>query len=96
MSNSILYMNIARLLNTAVGKIIISIILGLGLATIFREVCNERNCIRFSGPIISEENVYKHDGKCSKYVLESTKCNTNKKIIDLESIPEKKKLYGIL
>ena len=35
-------MNFKRLINTALGKIIISIMLGLGLATLFRKVCKDR------------------------------------------------------
>ena len=45
-------MNIKRLLNTKLGIFFISVILGLGLAALFRQVCNEKNCITFNGPII--------------------------------------------
>ena len=34
-----------RLFETDSGKIIISIILGLGLASMFRKICNENNCL---------------------------------------------------
>ena len=40
-------MNIKRLLNTHLGRIIISILLGLGLASLFRKVCTDKNCIKF-------------------------------------------------
>ena len=45
-------MNLRRLLESELGKNIISILLGLGLATLFRKVCTDKNCIRFNGPII--------------------------------------------
>ena len=45
-------MNFKRLINTSLGKIIISIMLGLGLATLFRKVCKDKNCITFKGPIL--------------------------------------------
>ncbi len=83
-------MNFKRLLNTELGRICISIILGLGLAALFRKVCNDKNCIVFNGPIISEfENkTFKYDGKCYKYSLNMEKCNPNKNIIDISSANE--------
>ena len=35
-------------------KIVVSIILGLGIATLFRKVCNHRNCIIIKGPKTDE------------------------------------------
>lgn len=78
-------MNFKRLLYTELGRIFISIILGLGLATLFRKVCTDKSCIRFNGPIISdlEGKIYKHGDKCYKYTTKSDKCDTTKKQIDL-------------
>ena len=39
------------------GKTIISIIVGLGLAALFRKVCNDRDCIIIKGPPIEEVTV---------------------------------------
>ena len=47
-------MNFKRLLNTPFGIIIISMLLGFGLATLFRKVCKDKNCIVFNGPILSD------------------------------------------
>ena len=82
--------NFKRLLNTPFGKILISIMLGVGIACLFRQVCNEKDCIRFEGPIITDidDKVYKHDEKCYKYVSQTTACNTNKKIIDISGPKE--------
>jgi len=78
-------MNFKRLLNTDFGKILISILLGIGIACLFRSVCNEKNCIRFEGAVITDidDKIYKHDEKCYKYVAQSVGCNKNKKIIDV-------------
>jgi len=83
-------MNFKRLLNTETGRICISIILGLGLAALFRKVCNDKNCIVFNGPIISEfeDKTFKYDEKCYKYSLKMEKCNTNKNIVDISSPSE--------
>jgi hypothetical protein len=84
-------MNFKRLLYTDLGRIFISIILGLGLATLFRKICTEKNCIRFNGPIISdlEGKVYKHGDKCYKYSTETDRCDSTKRQIDLmDNSPE--------
>lgn len=78
-------MNIKRLLNSGMGRVFISILLGLGLATLFRKVCKDKNCIKFSGPVISEieGKTYKHGDKCYNYVSSPTKCDETKKIVDI-------------
>lgn len=83
-------MDFKRLLNTDVGKIIISIMLGIGIACLFRQACNEKNCIRFEGAVITDihDKTYKHDEKCFKYVAKSVKCNPNKQIIDVSTTKE--------
>ena len=79
-------MNFKRLLNTSLGRIFISILLGLGLATMFRKACTDRNCITFHGPVISEfeGKIYKHGEKCYQYSLHPDKCDTTKRTIDMK------------
>jgi hypothetical protein len=78
-------MNFKRLLYTDLGRIFMSIILGLGFATLFRKVCTEKNCLMFNGPIISdlEGKIYKHGDKCYKYSSNTDKCDSTKKQVDL-------------
>lgn len=80
-------MNFKRLFDTDLGKIFISILLGLGLASLFRKVCNDKNCIVFNGPVLQdfENKIYKYDEKCYKYATYPAPCNLNKKIIDVSS-----------
>ena len=40
-------MYLRRLLYGPVGRIVIPILLGLGLATLFRKVCKDRSCLIF-------------------------------------------------
>ena len=58
------------------GKTIISVIVGLGIAALFRKVCNDRSCIIIKGPPIESitNNVFSMDGKCYKYRAKSTSC----------------------
>jgi hypothetical protein len=78
-------MNFKRLLDTEMGRFFISAILGLGLASLFNKVCKDKNCITFNGPVLSEfeGKIYKHGEKCYKYSLQSSKCESTKRIIDV-------------
>ena len=78
-------MNIRRLLHTEFGVNIISVLLGLGLAGLFRRVCNDRDCIIFNGPDIDDikEQVFRHNDKCYRFDEHSESCdNAEKKIIN--------------
>ena len=77
-------MHIRRLIYSDFGRIVISILLGLGLATIFRKVCKDRSCLIFKAPKLEKikGQVFKFDGKCYKYREEAIKCDPNKKIVD--------------
>ena len=59
------------------GRIVLSIVWGLGLATLFRKVCVGRSCIVIKAPNLKkiENNVYGFDGKCYKFNPEITRCN---------------------
>lgn len=83
-------MNFKRLLHSEFGVILISVLLGLGIATLFRKVCTDKNCIQFKGPIISDvlDKTYKHGDKCYKYKVNSTKCNPTKKIVEIRTPAE--------
>ncbi len=80
-------MNFKRLFSTELGKIFISILLGLGLASLFRKVCNDKNCIIFNGPVLKdfENKIYKYDEKCYRYETNPSPCNPTKQIIDVSS-----------
>ena len=76
-----LFTNIDKLFKTDAGKKLMSIILGLGLATLFRESCKSRNCLIYQSPPLADltSKTYKHNGKCYTFKEESTKCDNNKK-----------------
>lgn len=82
--------NFGKFLHTETGKNIMSIILGFGLATLFRTVCKDKKCIIFHAPPLDEikNKIYKNNNKCYKYVATATKCNSNKKIISFNNEPE--------
>ena len=69
---------ISNLLEHKLGQIIVSVILGLGLAALFRKVCDDNNCLIIKSPPSSEINgkVFKSNNKCYKYTPEVTTCST--------------------
>jgi hypothetical protein len=73
-------MHLEKFVHSQTGRYIMSILLGFGLASLFRTVCKGKNCIIFHAPPLDEiENkIYKQDGKCYTYKSETTKCNANK------------------
>tara|TARA_B100000927_G_C16391817_1_gene439649 strand:+ start:284 stop:523 length:240 start_codon:yes stop_codon:yes gene_type:complete len=77
-------MNLKRLIYSDVGRIVISIILGLGLATLFRKVCKERDCLVFHAPKLDKikNQVFKFKDKCYQFEEEIEKCDDNKKIVN--------------
>jgi hypothetical protein len=79
-------MYLTKFVHTKSGKILMSVILGFGLATLFRTVCKDKNCIVFKAPPMDEidDKVYKFEGKCYKYKTTATKCDANKKNVDVE------------
>lgn len=59
-----------------VGQIVVSSILGLGLASLFRKACTMRDCIIIKGPKIDSirDKTFKFDNKCYNYKPEATSC----------------------
>ena len=80
-------MNFQRLLNTPTGQMLISILLGLGLATLFKKTCADDKCLVFNGPVIEdiEDKTFKHSDKCYKYKSEPGKCDSTKRIIKISA-----------
>jgi hypothetical protein len=55
-----------EIINSQRGKYLISILLGLGLATLFRVACKSRNCLVFKAPSLDKikGKVFGHNKKC--------------------------------
>lgn len=69
----------AELLENKMGQILISVILGLGLATVFKKVCTGNNCIIIQSPDVKEVEkfYYKIDDDCYKYKAYATQCTSD-------------------
>ena len=76
-------MYLSKFVHSELGRYLMSIILGLGLATFFRRMCNGKNCIISKAPPLEEieDKIYKFDGKCYKFERLSRKCDSKKQIL---------------
>jgi hypothetical protein len=76
-------MHLSKFLHTKSGHYLMSVILGLGLASLFRTVCKGKNCIVLKAPDASDINgaVYRFQEKCYKYNTKPIKCDANKKTV---------------
>jgi hypothetical protein len=76
-------MGLKVLIQTDRGKILISILLGLGFATLFRKSCKDKECIEFKGPKLSDikGKVYQYENQCYEFAPNPVKCSSDKKMV---------------
>ena len=79
-------MYLEKFIHSQSGKYIMSLLLGFGLATLFRQMCFDKDCLRFYAPPLEEidEQIYKFDDKCFNLHKTAVKCNTKKEILSFE------------
>lgn len=75
--------NFDSILSNPMGSLIISVILGLGIAAMFRKVCKDRDCIVYRGvkPKEIEGNVYEFDNKCYQFKKINSRCKGKSKLV---------------
>ena len=78
---------VSSMLDSKEGVILVSVILGFGLATLFRKVCKEKGCYVIKGPKVSDVNqyYYKIEDKCYKYTPVVVQCEKDKEIVKVEA-----------
>lgn len=76
-----------RFLYTDTGRILLSILLGLGVASLFRKVCKDKNCIQFRGPSPSqvESKTFQFGDRCVKYEARATTFDAEKKTVAIQT-----------
>lgn len=76
--------DIAKVLMDPKSKIVISVILGLGLAAAFKKTCVGNNCILIKGPKSSdvEGHVYRLRDSCYRYTPRVVECADKSKTLD--------------
>jgi hypothetical protein len=75
--------NLRDVIHTPMGKVLVSALLGFGLATLFRRHCGNGDCLDFRAPKIEEveKETFRHDGKCYRFKATSVKCDKQAAIV---------------
>ena len=78
-------MYLDKFVHSHTGKIMMSILLGIGLATFFRAVCKGKHCRIISAPPMEEieDQIYKFDNKCYKLEKNTITCEKNRNTIKI-------------
>ena len=72
-------LHLGKFVKTSTGRFLMSVLLGLGLATLFRTTCKGDKCSIFLAPIdMGGGDVYKYDGKCYRADMRAVKCDSKK------------------
>jgi len=79
-------MHLEKFVHTDTGKIIMSVLLGFGLASLFRKVCKDKQCLSFHAPPLEkiDDKIYKNGEKCVKYIPVPTKCSSIIRTVEFE------------
>lgn len=69
-------MFVTKIMEDKLGSIVISVVLGLGLAALFRKACKDGNCIIIKSPKLeeTEKYYYKIKDDCFKYTPQVVPC----------------------
>lgn len=64
------------LLKTPTSRIVLAVLWGLGLATLFRKACKGRNCMIFRAPHLEDvkDKTFRFEGKCYQYSPRTVEC----------------------
>ena len=76
-------LNVKRFLNSRTGVVIMSIVLGLGLSTLFKMSCDNRSCLVYEAPDFSEKKIMKYNDKCYQPEEHMQSCDATKTIINI-------------
>lgn len=77
-------MNLSKFIHTKSGKVVSSIILGLGLASLFRRICNKGNCIIYKAPPFDDivGKIFEYNDSCYVFEPISVTCDNKKQIVE--------------
>ncbi len=76
-------LKIKKFIGSESGIFVLSVILGLGLACIFKMSCDSRSCVVYKAPDYSEKKIVKYNSKCYTPTEHMETCDPNKEIIGL-------------
>jgi hypothetical protein len=77
-------MNLSKFIHTKSGKILASVILGLGLASLFRKICRNGNCIVYKAPPFEDiiGKIFEYNDECYIFEAVAVNCDKTKQIVE--------------
>lgn len=71
-----------QMLHTSYGRLVISVLLGLGLACLFKKTCHSNSCYKFVAPRVSDvtTSVYSHGDSCYTFKPITSQCKDKNSI----------------
>lgn len=78
-------MHLDKFVHSSTGKILMSIILGIGLATFFRAACKGNQCRIVKSPPLEEleGQTYRYNDKCYTFEKNAITCDKKKKSVSI-------------
>jgi len=79
-------LHVGKFVHTETGRMLMSVLLGLGLASLFRTVCKGSQCNVFHAPPLEDlkDKIYKNKNGCVKYIPVATTCSLGTKTVTFE------------
>jgi hypothetical protein len=76
-------MTLKHVVNSPRGKIIIAVLLGFGLSTLFRKACKDKACMEFKAPPMDKINgqIYEYNTKCYKFASKTAECSSKRRTV---------------
>ena len=76
-------MHLSKFIHTPQGRIVMSIILGIGLASLFRAACTGKGCRIEKAPPLEEieDKTFRYNDKCYVMTKSAVKCDNKKKTV---------------
>lgn len=79
--------HIGEYIKSDTGRYIISVLLGLGVASLFRKICtDDSNCLVYRGSSVEdiEGKSFPFNDKCYTYSMHPVSCDKNKRTVTFE------------
>ena len=76
-------MSLKVILNSDRGRLLIAILLGFGLSTLFRKACTKGSCMKFRAPPMDKINgqIYEYNTKCYQFEGSAVDCSRKRKTV---------------
>ena len=76
-------MTLKTVINSPRSRVVIALLLGFGLSTLFRKSCNDSECMEFKAPPMDKINgqMYEYNTKCYTFASKTVDCEKGRKTV---------------